>query len=106
MATRCWSRPAAMRSTAPCSSPCRADAVAHPRTAHRDRTDPGHDLALRQMPVPHHTSPPFAGALVAMALEQGCDFSLDRLRQQRAGAIAQNLRQWIGKTCWLAKREN
>jgi hypothetical protein len=24
-----------------------ADAIAHPRTAHRDRTDAGHDLALR-----------------------------------------------------------
>jgi hypothetical protein len=28
-------------------------AVAHPRAAHRDRTDAGHDLALRQMPVAH-----------------------------------------------------
>src|SRR4029077_14747151 len=83
-----------------------ADPIAHPRAAHRDRTDPGHDLALRQMPVPHHTSPPIGGALIAMALEQGCDFGLDSLRQQRAGPIAQDLRQWIRKTSWLAKLEN
>src|SRR5262249_59704626 len=58
------------------------------------------------MPVPHHTSPPIGGALVAMALEQSRDFGLDGLRQQRAGAVAQNLRQRIGKTSWLAKWEN
>jgi hypothetical protein len=41
-----------------------------------------------------------------MALEQSCDFGLNGLRQQRAGAIAQDLRQGIRKTSWLAKREN
>src|SRR5262249_16915593 len=80
--------------------------VAPPRAAHRDRADPGHDLALRQMPVPHHTSPPIGGALIAMALEQCCDFGFDGVRQQRPGPIAQDLRQWIRKTSWLAKPGN
>ena len=61
-----------------------ADAVAHPRTAHRDRTNAGHDLALGQMSVAHQPSPAVFGQLVGMSAEQGGDLGLDRLRQQRS----------------------
>src|SRR5262245_41853272 len=41
-----------------------------------------------------------------MATEQGCDLGFHRLRQQRAGALAQNIGQRIGKSPWLAELEN
>src|ERR671930_1667163 len=41
-----------------------------------------------------------------MRAEQGCDLGLDRLRQQRSCAVAQNLSQRISKTSWLGELEN
>jgi hypothetical protein len=41
-----------------------------------------------------------------MAGEQGCDFRLDGLRQQRSRAVAQYLGQRIGKSSWLGQLEN
>ena len=38
--------------------------------------------------------------------EQGCNLSLDRLRQQRSCAAAQHLRQRIGKSSRLGELEN
>ena len=43
-----------------------ADTVAHPRAAHRDRTDAGHDLAFGQMPVAHQPLAAVIGQLVGM----------------------------------------
>src|SRR5712671_2736983 len=40
------------------------DAVAHPRAAHADRTDAGHDLALWQMAVAHQPLAAIIGRLV------------------------------------------
>jgi hypothetical protein len=38
---------------------------------------------------------------VGVSTEQGGDFGLDSLRQQRLRAVSQNLGQRIGKTSWL-----
>jgi hypothetical protein len=38
--------------------------------------------------------------------EQGCNLSLDHLRQQRSCAAAQHLRQRIDKSSWLGELEN
>src|SRR5437660_1231511 len=78
----------------------------HARTAHRDRPDAGHNLALGQMPVAHQTLAPILGPLVGMAVEQGRDLGLDGLRQQRSRAIAQHLSQRISKSSWLGELEN
>src|SRR5258708_1070104 len=53
------------------------DAVAHPRAAHADRTDAGHDLALWQMAVAHQPLAAIIGRLVGVPTEQGRDLSLD-----------------------------
>jgi hypothetical protein len=57
------------------------DAVAHPRAAHADRTDAGHDLALWQMAVAHQPLAAIIGRLVGVPTKQGRDLSLDSLRQ-------------------------
>jgi hypothetical protein len=44
--------------------------------------------------------------LVGMRAEQGCNFGLDGLHQQRSRTVAQNLGQQISKTSWLAELEN
>src|ERR1700694_3295634 len=41
-----------------------------------------------------------------MAAEQGGSLGLDRLRQQRSRAIAQNLRQRIRQSSWLGELKN
>jgi hypothetical protein len=53
-------------------------AVAHPRAAHADRTDAGHDLALWQMAVAHQPLAAIIGRLVVgVPTEQGRDLGLD-----------------------------
>ena len=83
-----------------------ADTVAHARAANGDRADAGHDLALGQMPVAHQPLPPIIGQIVGMAVEQGCNLGLDRLRKQRSRAVAQNFGQRIGECPWLGELEN
>src|SRR5277367_5552670 len=83
-----------------------ADAVAHTRAAHRDRTDASRDLALGQMSMAHQPSVAVIGELVGMAVEQGRNLGLDRLRKQRSRAVAQNFRQRIGKSSWLRQQQN
>src|SRR5207302_3560554 len=83
-----------------------AGTITHARAAHSDRTDPGHNLALRQMAVAHQPLAAVIGQLVGMADQQGCNLGLDVLRQQRAGAVAQNLGQRISKSSWLGELEN
>jgi hypothetical protein len=74
------------------------------RSRTRGQRTAGHDLALRQKSVTHQPLASVSGQLAGMNAEQRRDFGLDRLRQQRSCAIAQNLAQWIGKTSWLGKR--
>src|SRR6266700_3073573 len=83
-----------------------ADTIAQPGAAHGDRTDAGHDLALRQMPMAHQPLAAVSGELVGVAAEQGRDFGFNGLCQQRAGTVAQNLGQRIGKTSWMGELEN
>jgi hypothetical protein len=83
-----------------------ADPVAHPRAAHRDRTDPGRDFALGQMTVAHQPLAAVNRELVGMAAEQCRNHGLDGLRQQRSRAVAQHLGQRIGKSSWLGELEN
>jgi hypothetical protein len=45
-------------------------AIAHPRAAHADRTDAGHDLALWQMAVAHQPLAAIIGRLVGVPTEQ------------------------------------
>src|SRR5215207_154506 len=80
--------------------------VAHARTAHGDRTNAGHDLAFRQMSVAHQPLAAVLGQLVGMDAEQGRDFGLDRLHQQRSRAVAKHLGQRIDKSSWLGELEN
>src|SRR5262249_45577390 len=83
-----------------------AAAVTHARAAHSHRTDAGHDLTLGQMPVAHQPPPAIIGKLVGMAAEQARNLGLNRLRQKRSRAVAQNLGQRIGKSSWLRELEN
>src|SRR5262249_24894555 len=83
-----------------------ANAIPHARTAYRDRSDAGHDLALGQVTVAHQPLAAILGQLVGVATEKGCDLGLDGLRQQRSRAVAQNLSQRIGKSSWLGELEN
>src|SRR5262249_48461227 len=43
---------------------------------------------------------------VGMAAEQARNLGLNRLRQKRSRAVAQNLGQRIGKSSWLRELEN
>jgi len=56
--------------------------LAHPRAAHADWTDAGHDLALWKMAVAHQPLAAIIGRLVGVPTEQGCDLGLDSLRQK------------------------
>src|SRR5262249_13132134 len=58
------------------------------------------------MPVAHHPPPAIIGKLVGMAAEQARTLGLNRLRQKRSRAVAQNLGQRIGKSSWLPELEN
>src|SRR5215470_7583149 len=58
------------------------------------------------MPVAHQPPPAIIGKLVGMAAEQARNLGLNRLRQKRSRAVAQNLGQRIGKSSWLRELEN
>src|SRR5262249_48614722 len=58
------------------------------------------------MPVAHQPPPAIIGKLVGMAAEQARHLGLNRLRQKRSRAVAQNLGQRIGKSSWLRELEN
>jgi hypothetical protein len=58
------------------------------------------------MSVSHQPLAAVVGQLVGMAGKQGRNLGLDRLRQQRSRAVAQNLGQRIGKSSWLRQLEN
>jgi hypothetical protein len=83
-----------------------AAAVTHARAAHGDRADAGHDLTLGQMPVAYQSPAAIIGELIGMAAEQARNLGLDRLRQKRSRAVAQNLGQRIAKSSWLRELEN
>ncbi len=53
------------------------------------------------MAVAHQASATSLGDLVGMPLEQSRHLGLDRLRQKRSCAIAEDLGQRIGKSLWL-----
>jgi len=79
------------------------DTVAHPRAAHGDRTNAGHDLALRRMSMAHQPLAAIIARLIGIPAAQGCDFGFDSLRQQRSRTVAPHLGQRIDKTAWLGK---
>src|SRR5438094_8655046 len=58
------------------------------------------------MRMAHQPLTTVVGELVGVAAEQGRDFGFNGLCQQRAGAVAQNLGQRIGKTSWMGEPEN
>jgi hypothetical protein len=53
---------------------------------HRDRADPGLDLALGAMPVPHQALPPVRQRHTLHRRQERPGFRLNRLSQQPAGA--------------------
>ncbi len=83
--------------------------VAYSGTAHRNRTNAGLDLALRQIPVAYDptaavrpdrraTGSSVHGLTIrqiAVPLDESRHLHLNRLRQKTPRAKAQNLRQWI-----------
>ena len=59
------------------------------RTVHR--TNAGHDLALRQMPVAHDTPAACLGLEIHMSAQEVSDLRLNGLLQQGMCPAAQNL---------------
>ena len=49
-------------------------AIAKLGPAHRDRTDPGQDLALRTVTMPHQAPPSIFGTKMIMRAQHVCDF--------------------------------
>src|SRR5205823_1303826 len=84
----------------------RADPVTNARSAHRDRADAGHNLALGQVTVAHQPLTSIVGELVGVALEKPRHLRCDSLGQKRAGTAAQHLRQRVGNRAWLGELEN
>src|SRR5258706_11689384 len=58
------------------------------------------------MPVGYQSPAAIIGELIGMAAEQARNLGLDRLRQKRSRAVAQNLGQRIAKSSWLRELEN
>src|SRR5262249_16031593 len=84
----------------------RADPVTNARSAHRDRADAGHNLALGQVTVAHQPLTSIIGELVGVDLEKPGHLRCDSLGQKRAGTAAQHLSQRVGQRTWLGKLEN
>jgi integrase len=78
-----------------------AKPVTHPRHAYLNRADPGHDRSLRQVAMTHQALPAVSDALLGMHGEKIGHLGFDRMGEQCSRAIAQNLRQSIGKGPWL-----
>src|SRR5690242_12886835 len=57
------------------------------------------------MPVAYQSPAAIIGELIGMAAEQARNLGLDRLRQKRSRAVAQNLGQRIAKSSWLRELE-
>src|SRR5262249_48347230 len=74
--------------------------ISHARLTYGDRTDAGHDLALRQMAVAHNALTAVIGELVSVLGEEVCDLRFNGLREQSTGAVAKNFCQWINKGPW------
>jgi hypothetical protein len=76
-------------------------AVAHPRLAHGDSADAGHDLALGQMAVTHNAPTAVRGLEISGPGQKVGNLRLDRLGQKGARPIAQDLGQLVGRSPWL-----
>jgi hypothetical protein len=76
-------------------------ADAHARLAHGDRANAGHDLALGQATVAHDAPMAIPGLEIGMSGQKLGDFGFDRLGQQGARPIAQDLGQMVGEDPWL-----
>ena len=81
-------------------------AVAHPGLAHGHRPDPGHDLALGQMPVAHDALAARLGLEIGVSPEEVGDLRLDGLREQGTCPVAQNLGERIGESPWLSELDH
>ena len=75
--------------------------VAYTRLANGDRTDAGHDLALRQMAMPHDAPVAVLGLEVGMLAEKVGDLGLDCLGEQGTCPIAQNIGELVVERSWL-----
>ena len=81
--------------------------IPHPGHFHRHRADPGLNLALGQMAVPNQPATTGGIGLIGMGSEKGIQLGLDRLSDQIPRALAQQIRQRVGrKSFWRAKRDN
>jgi hypothetical protein len=82
------------------------NAVAHPRASHRDRTDAGHDLSLGQVGVANQAAPAMVRGFVRVPLQQCRNLGFDRMRQKRAGTIAQSGSIDVLLGSWSRSRTN
>src|SRR4029079_5463654 len=80
--------------------------VAHAGLADGDQANAGHHLTLRQMPVAHEALKPVRGFERGVLSEEIGNLGLNGLRQQGAGALAQDIGQRIGKAVWLGELED
>ena len=70
-----------------------------------DRTDPGQDFALRQMSVPHQPGPAVIEPFLSERGEERCQLGLNRLFDQLARTLPDEVRQWIRrKPRWIGQR--
>jgi hypothetical protein len=69
--------------------------------AHGDRTNAGHDLTLGQVAVAHDAPMAVLDLQIGMFGQKLGDLGFDRLGQQGARTIAQDLGQLVSEDPWL-----
>ena len=67
---------------------------------------PGLDRPFRHMPMTYQTLAAIIRRQMGMSRKRFGNLDFDRLRQQGAGAIAQDLGQWIGDLAQLAQGDD
>src|SRR3954463_8096787 len=83
-------------------------AVADPRSADRERADPGLDVPLRGVPVAHHTSATLAIGEVGVGGDECLHLGLDHLHQHPPRSLAQHRQQRVvrDRRAWLRQRDD
>ena len=83
-------------------------AVANPRPADRECSNPGLDVPLRRVPVAHQAPTASVIGEIGVGDEERLHLGLDRLHQQAPGAVAQHRQQRIVResSSWSRQRHN
>ena len=81
--------------------------ISHTRCLHKHRTNAGHHLALRQVTMAHQACPPLVELLPAKGVHERGQFRVDRLFDQLARSIAEDVSKWVGgKSRWIGQLSN